>query len=146
MVKIRYRDLPTHWKDKIREWSRQKMPREMIQEFLRKEGYDVKSLYSKDKPKPVAQDPRKNYRPPVSAVYLLVQDNEIVYVGQSVDLFRRLDAHHYGFGSDVYYIETPKKELTNLEKRLIRRFNPKFNNGFDYKATKVLLDDLPKLL
>lgn len=69
-----------------------------------------------------------------SGIYFLIHDEEIVYVGQSVDVKSRLDQHSRG--DDVhdpklfnryFVIMCDTSELNNLEAYYINKFHPKYN-------------------
>lgn len=62
---------------------------------------------------------------PKCGVYFLIKNDEIVYVGRTADLVRRLETHKRWKDFDrVFYIECPREELNELEKRYIRKFAP----------------------
>lgn len=60
-------------------------------------------------------------------IYFLVKGGRVVYIGQAVDVFSRVQSHvgRKDF-DDVYFFETTKP-LDVVERSLIRRFRPKFN-------------------
>lgn len=63
------------------------------------------------------------------AVYFLYKGDEIVYVGQTNNLLRRV-ASHFGFKDFDHfsYIACRKEELTELERRAILKYRPKLNS------------------
>ncbi len=62
-------------------------------------------------------------------VYLLKQDDEVVYVGQSVDIKNRIKAHKKDGKDFTNYIsiECCKNLLNSTEEAYILLFNPKLN-------------------
>jgi len=61
-------------------------------------------------------------------VYFLIKDEEIVYVGQSVNIFSRIGAHETLKDFDTFtYIECDKSELNIIEAKYIVKFKPKYN-------------------
>lgn len=136
------KQLPPEIQAKIQVWKTEKMSDELMLHLLEKMGYkDVR--ITRDSFRVYTPKNKRDYENnKVSAVYVLVKDDKVIYVGQSIDLFSRLDSHHYGFGAQVYYIETLPEDLQKLEKKLIRKFSPIFNNGYDYTAIKIALSDI----
>lgn len=65
-------------------------------------------------------------------VYFLISKEEIVYVGRSVDVFKRLGDHSSGYEKkvfDCYFcIKTNENNVSKLEKKYIAKFKPKYNN------------------
>jgi len=122
-------------------WKKEKAPVRIILEQVRKLGYNL-SIYKINK----MVDEYNNSLYERSGIYLLLKDKQVMYIGQSVDLGTRLDAHHYGFGLDVLCIDVPKANLNLVENRLIRRFNPPFNGKFKKKIKMVTIDNLDTML
>lgn len=68
-------------------------------------------------------------------VYLLYNKGNIVYVGKTNNLDRRIYQHNIGdwcelpkdFDMVLGYIIQDKKQRTEVEKELIKRFKPKYN-------------------
>lgn len=61
-------------------------------------------------------------------VYFLIKNNEIIYVGQSVNVFSRVGQHRYLKDFDGFkYINCKKLELDILESVYIHFLNPKLN-------------------
>jgi hypothetical protein len=67
----------------------------------------------------------------ISGVYFLIHEGQVVYVGQSVDMRRRL-ADHIGEGAKVFdsitFIPLPISQLNVVEARHIKRYLPRYNN------------------
>lgn len=70
--------------------------------------------------------PDRNY---AYLVYVLIKDNQIVYVGRSTDLKARLRQHRKDktFDRFEYKICKDRHEMQDLEALLIQQFNPKYN-------------------
>lgn len=62
----------------------------------------------------------------MSAIYFLFIDNELVYIGQSINVERRLYAHPIAYHTHRI-IPCPVDKLLYYEKRLINFFKPKMN-------------------
>lgn len=64
----------------------------------------------------------------ICGVYFLLQDEEIVYVGQSTDFYARLLTHSKSLTFNRFsIIECPKSRLDDVELLYIQQFSPKFN-------------------
>jgi len=68
-----------------------------------------------------------------SAVYFLVDNKEVVYVGQAINLYRRIMEHKDKIFDDVYYFETDNTELNVVEEYFIIAMNPKYNKTLKVK-------------
>lgn len=77
-------------------------------------------------------------RPRVSAVYFLIRDDEIVYIGQSCDIEARLELHivcrqardrYYKDFDRAAWIAVPIGELDAVEGALIRALRPEYNGS-----------------
>ena len=95
---------------------------------------------------------------PTIGVYFLIEKDEIVYVGQSVNVFARV-SHHYQDGEKVFdsfcYISCEKEELNILESLYILIFQPRCNGyhgisrqlhapmSFREIATRLKLQEVP---
>ena len=69
---------------------------------------------------------------PTSGIYFLIKDQEIVYVGKSVNIQTRLGVHlnEGAIDFDSYsFIECGQAEMNNLEMEYILRFQPRHNKG-----------------
>lgn len=65
---------------------------------------------------------------PECGIYFLIKDNEIVYVGKSIHLHRRLSNHRKAKDFDrAFFVECHKDDLNYLEKHFIRLFCPRLN-------------------
>ncbi len=61
-------------------------------------------------------------------IYFLCDNNAVVYVGQTVNLFNRIKAHSKDKEFDsAHYIVITKAEVDKTEIRYIREFRPKYN-------------------
>ena len=64
----------------------------------------------------------------MSGIYFLIQDNEIIYVGQSVNIFARIATHIEQKEFDSYaYLECPPEQLNTYESLYIHTLRPKLN-------------------
>jgi len=71
----------------------------------------------------------------ISGVYLLIEKNELIYIGQSKDIKKRVKQHNYNF--DIVLIIIPVEEdKKSIEKELIRQYRPKnnYSNNPDKKV------------
>lgn len=63
-----------------------------------------------------------------SGIYFLIKNSEIVYVGQSVDVYSRMACHRREKEFDRFHIIPCEKEhLLEIEAKYIAKFNPKLN-------------------
>jgi hypothetical protein len=63
-----------------------------------------------------------------AAVYFLIADGEVVYVGQTVNLYARIGSHREDKIWDrVLFLPVPREDLDETERRWIARLNPKYN-------------------
>lgn len=63
-----------------------------------------------------------------TGVYFLCQENEVVYVGKSVNVLARISAHRIDKEFDrVFMIPVPEHALNSVEGALIRVLEPKYN-------------------
>jgi hypothetical protein len=83
-----------------------------------------------------------------SGVYFLVQDQEVVYVGQSVNVYLRI-AQHVDKKFDKYAFVPCKAELLDrLESLYIHTLKPRLNGNFNKqeKSAPIRLDKLLTLI
>jgi predicted GIY-YIG superfamily endonuclease len=72
------------------------------------------------------------------AVYALVWRDEVIYIGQTTNVFRRLTdhlrlgRHNFEF---VYLLYCKQEELDRVEQHMIKHFQPK--NNTSYKKIKL---------
>jgi len=67
---------------------------------------------------------------PICGVYFLIENNEVVYVGQSNDIESRIRNHRYENTkqfSEVVYFRCKQNTLRYHEKKYIKLFLPKYN-------------------
>jgi hypothetical protein len=73
-----------------------------------------------------------------SGVYFLIADREIVYVGQSVNVYSRIDEHAKGKDFDRYaYVPCPIEMLDKLESLYIHCLRPRLNGSLNGSNGKV---------
>lgn len=68
----------------------------------------------------------------IVGVYFLLQDDEIVYVGQSTNIMTRLSNHKFEatkLFSRVFVMECPEAHLDRLERLYIDKFKPRYNSA-----------------
>jgi len=71
---------------------------------------------------------RKPVEPPEAGVYLLFDNEEIVYVGRSVHVRERVEAHHSTKKFNAYaMVPVPELDQTWVEKALIQALKPRYN-------------------
>lgn len=64
----------------------------------------------------------------ISCVYFLFVDNNLVYIGKTTDLFRRIVDHQKDKIFNNYsYLECKQPELTAVERHYIQKYNPVLN-------------------
>ena len=91
-----------------------------------------------------------------SNIYFLSFNNEIVYIGKSVNLFSRISGHlveDVKMFDKVYYIKVQNSYLNKIELACIRYFQPKLNRTSvvdptedDLKIVKSIFNKLPPKL
>jgi excinuclease UvrABC nuclease subunit len=81
--------------------------------------------------------------PTVCGIYFLIKNNEIVYIGQSINIHHRITNHCRDKDFDkVSIIECNKASLDDLEKEYINKFQPIINlEGMKRQARKVKFFD-----
>ena len=90
-------------------------------------------------------------------IYFLMNDNEVVYVGQSIDIHRRINKHKESKTFDkIYYLEVDKQNLDEIEKKYILEYQPIYNKTYlnkynikekvqkIYKCKSYIVDELFK--
>lgn len=88
---------------------------------------------------------RKPYRK-IVGVYFLFDKDQIVYIGQSVDILTRIGYHVKDKIFDSYcWVECKPEELDNLESDYIVKYAPKYNVGVSTCAKWVSLYAIKKL-
>lgn len=76
----------------------------------------------------------KDLKTPKSVVYFLIQNNEIIYVGASSSLIRRISRHASAakidkehFFDSVAFIDVDQSRMLEIEKEWIEKLNTKLN-------------------
>ena len=82
-----------------------------------------------------------------SGIYFLCEDNELLYVGQSVSVSSRISSHHHeGKFNRVIFMPWPPDDLDSVEGALIRTLRPPLNgkssNGKMLGPTSKTSDDV----
>jgi hypothetical protein len=63
-------------------------------------------------------------------VYFLCKGIQIVYVGQAINIATRINTHRRNRiipFDRIFYFRVPKEEMINIEKEMIKKFSPSFN-------------------
>ncbi len=71
---------------------------------------------------------------PISAVYHLMYDDDVVYVGQSVDVCNRIQQHLYGKikkFNNFRFFPLDKDKLIDKEREDIEEYLPKYNKSMN---------------
>lgn len=63
----------------------------------------------------------------ICGIYFLIKDNEIVYIGQSTNIFARLSGHGNKDFDSVTFVPCEKSELNIMESLYILAYRPKLN-------------------
>lgn len=77
---------------------------------------------------------------PISGIYLLIKRNQIIYIGQTVNIDDRIRSHcgEYGIDFDYYLLFTcERNELRKYECLFIERFFPRLNNDTSTMSKKI---------
>lgn len=84
--------------------------------------------------------------PVICAVYFLFSGDELVYIGQSQDVYARA-RHHYTRRDKEFdtwaFIEVRLPNLLSAERSLIQRYRPKYNIAH-IKKSKTSLCSIPR--
>jgi excinuclease UvrABC nuclease subunit len=71
----------------------------------------------------------------IAGIYFLISDGSVVYVGQSVDVYRRIASHVTTKQFDaIHVLPCPEVELVKVESDYIRKLNPPLNRAGRIKA------------
>ena len=81
----------------------------------------------------------------ISGVYFLLKDKELVYIGSSSNIHKRLAEHSTEKDYDSYYIlPTPINKRYGIETEYIKLFNPPLNVTNSPKEEELTMDYIPK--
>jgi hypothetical protein len=86
----------------------------------------------------------------VNYIYKYVFDNKIYYIGQTINLYNRINQHlndagFKGKNFEIYYFEVPNKTLTNAyEICLIKKYKPQLNTMYINNSTQILNIEEPE--
>lgn len=72
-----------------------------------------------------------------SGVYFLINDNEVVYVGQTQNGLKRIMQHSDKEFNKYSFIELPPEELDYYEDLYIMKYQPKYNNFYNFQRTSI---------
>lgn len=70
-------------------------------------------------------------------VYLLINNDEVVYVGQTKNGLRRIMQHYDKIFNKYSFIETTLEDLDYYEDLYIMKYQPKYNNFYNYYRISV---------
>ena len=77
-----------------------------------------------------------------SCVYFLLDNIEIVYIGQSINLANRISQHMLVKDfNKVLYLPVPQENLLSVERFFIEHLTPKYNNEAFLKHRKFMYKD-----
>ncbi len=76
-------------------------------------------------------------------IYFLILDGELVYIGQSVDLRKRLANHEHHYDV-VFLLSIEMDRLNDVESEWIRRLAPRLNYQHNQPPTKMFNVRLPE--
>jgi len=68
----------------------------------------------------------------ISGVYFLILNSEIIYIGQSVNMYSRAASHYDKEFDSVVYMPCPKEDLNIMESIYIHEFKPAQNGKYKY--------------
>ena len=71
-------------------------------------------------------------------IYILLNDDEVVYVGQTKSGLKRIMQHNDKVFNKYSYIETSKEDLDYYEDLYIMKYQPKYNNFYSYYRTSII--------
>ena len=111
-----------------------------IEEILEKYNISTDEVLSKKKPAWTSQ---------ITGIYFLIDKNEVVYVGKSVDIYNRISTHSRD-ASKIFdsfsILECPTEFLKILETHYIFKLRPFLNNIFPEHCEYKSFVQLKKLL
>jgi len=87
----------------------------------------------------------------VSAVYFLFNNDELVYIGMSKNVFYRIKTHlleKSKIFTNWAYIELPINDLSNIEAMFIKKYMPIYNNDVTARRARIdkeFYDSLPAI-
>lgn len=91
--------------------------------------------------------------PRCSAVYFVLLENDVLYVGQAKDIYSRWKNHHLlkllsqmDEPTRIAWIECSTDQLTKLETELINHYAPRLNGKNRLSSTAAISVKLPELL
>ena len=91
-------------------------------------------------------------REKVSGIYFLIDRGEIVYIGQSTDLQKRISHHVFSEKkrfSHYFTIPVPEEDLDRVEADYIWKFTPRYNKSIPtnsrYASIAVVMERFPNV-
>lgn len=76
--------------------------------------------------KDIYQLPKISYNV-IRGVYFLFDENVVVYIGQAINILRRITEHTDKTFTSYSYIECSIAEMNELERKYIETYSPKYN-------------------
>jgi predicted GIY-YIG superfamily endonuclease len=61
------------------------------------------------------------------SIYFLCSNDEVVYVGQAVDMFNRMKAHREKIFDRIFHLKVKKEISYETERSIIKALRPKYN-------------------
>jgi hypothetical protein len=77
-------------------------------------------------------------------VYFLCDNDEVVYVGQSIDVGSRIRQHTDKVFSRAFCLPCPEEDLNRVEAAFISLFKPKYNGGKNRRGEDALIHSSSK--
>ena len=71
-------------------------------------------------------------------IYLLMKDEEVIYVGQTTNIYSRMRRHHVKDFDSILFLPFNKELMNKCELFYIQRFQPKMNSTGTRKKYKKM--------
>lgn len=86
---------------------------------------------------------------PVKSIYFLTLDGGVVYVGQTLDITKRIGGHREKLFDSFSFINVNESDASNVESNYIVKFNPDYNRNLPkndfYKSVSALKTELKSI-
>ena len=89
----------------------------------------------------------KSTRQPVhriSGIYFLFKGEELVYIGQSINIMGRINNHNIDEWDSYSYTEVPRWNLTTIEQQYIHKFKPRRNARVASSTSPVIRNEFAR--
>ena len=70
----------------------------------------------------------------ISGVYFLFKGEELVYIGQSINIMGRINTHNVTNWDTFSYVEVPQWDLNSVERSYINKYKPRLNDTYVDRA------------